>query len=163
MADMNVAYERVKSKGSFDLTWNGRDEVGGYVNAGNALMKHLDHYRLAMVRQVKVSRTLTRISPTAVYSYACGAVVGTGLRRFERFWEQARRYQGDLLAFAREESPRYKEGLKMRFETIPKFQERLPSIGEGLSDALMDLLILALFNAVFFMGAVVSFLRYDVR
>ena len=51
----------------------------------------------------------------------------------------------------------------MQFETIPKFQERLPSVGEGLSDALTDLLILALFNLVFFIGAVVSFLRYDVR
>ena len=48
------------------------------------------------------------------------------------------------------------------FNTIPKFEERELPLGRSLQRASLDIGLLLLFNVVFFMGAYLSFLRYDV-
>jgi hypothetical protein len=46
---------------------------------------------------------------------------------------------------------------------LPVFEYQAPDAASTISEALPDLGLLALFNIMFFMGAFVAFLRYDVR
>jgi hypothetical protein len=46
---------------------------------------------------------------------------------------------------------------------IPKFQERKTDWRQGLVSAAVPLTILILYNGLFFLGAYIAFLRYDIR
>jgi hypothetical protein len=46
---------------------------------------------------------------------------------------------------------------------LPEFQYRQPPLESVVRASVLDLGILAIFNIVFFAGAFVAFLRYDVR
>ena len=71
----------------------------------------------------------------------------------------------DLLAMTPEERGAIREKLRQPIDTasIPKYEERQSGLTEVINRALPYVLLLVLFGAVFFAGAFVSFLRYDVR
>lgn len=119
-----------------------------------------------MIEQVKVAQNVTRLSPTAAYNYACEAIAGTGPMDFRSFRRQMNVYLEQLRQFVISRGEGH-SGLISRkpvaFEDIPKFREQKPSVPERINSALWDLLIIALFNVIFFMAAYLSFIRYDVR
>ena len=59
-------------------------------------------------------------------------------------------------------------GLTTEFEEpfdlskIPRFKEQSEGVGSSLQRAGLDIMILAVLNVLFFMGAFISFLRYEV-
>jgi hypothetical protein len=137
-----------------------------------------DDYRNKIVQQVKLAQNITRISPSAVYQYASESIIGSGIARFESFMRQVRAYQQMLTEFVKAEDLRDKDSFHMiteevwtglfgqkpvDYNAIPKFAEKNISTGNALQVALWDILLLALFNFIFFMGAFVLILRYDVR
>lgn len=129
----------------------------------------LDTYRRIMINEVRLARHITHVSPRATYQYACEAISGTGFPRFLDFYAQTKVYKGALLEFVRGEYAK-REALRREHcpysfdpSTFPEFIERMASPGEAIEAAIWDVFILVLFNVVFFMGAYVSFLRYDVR
>ena len=119
-----------------------------------------------MVQQVKVAQNVTRLSPTAAYNYACEAIAGTGPMDFRNFRRQVNIYLERFRQFVTDRSEGHGEVISRKpiaFENIPKFQERKPPVPELINSALWDLLIIVLFNVIFFMAAYLSFIRYDVR
>jgi hypothetical protein len=97
-------------------------------------------------------------------------------------YQQIKQYQAQLKEYIRDRDQEYPDSLHLlfdeehsvaewnaiskrpvSFETVPKFQERDLALGRSLKLAIWDIGLLALFNLVFFAGAFVSFLRYDVR
>jgi len=169
-----AAAERIWGKGN--LSWPG-DTISDAVDLGNAWNGVIDDYRNAMIEQVKLARMLMRISPAIVYKYAAEEVTGAGLVHFENFLSNVRRYKDQLLEFTRAEYSRQerklgKDVLKGKlgaanepidFDAIPKFVDKSPSLEVALENTLWDILLLVLFNILFFIGAFASFLRYDVR
>ena len=101
------------------------------------------------------------------------SLAGTGFTRHVQFLEQVRRYAGEFRTFLTEtdradpESPHAlgpKEGTSqkpVRFESIPKFEDRI-SFGGAYNAAAADILLLLLFFVVLFAGAFLSFIRVDV-
>jgi len=55
------------------------------------------------------------------------------------------------------------EAITLDFDSIPKFEDKQTGMRKLVVRALPYFLLLFLFNALFFMGAYVSFIRYDVR
>jgi len=183
----NVIYEREKGKDTF--SWRGtpkkkpvRDSVRRRVKAANDMTtgknRVRDDYRNKIVQQVKLAQNITRISPSAVYQYASESIVGSGLARFESFMRQVKVYQQMLTEFVKVEDLRDKDSFHLiteevwtglfgqkpvNYNAIPKFAEKNISTQNAMQVALWDILLLVLFNLIFFMGAFVSFLRYDVR
>lgn len=110
-----------------------------------------EDYRNRFDRLVTVSRNITRISPAAAFTFLNTDIVGTGMleeRRLKRAFLQ------------------YKEVLPVSIEgsTKPTFSYQRSSIKEALvRGGLSNCLIIILFNILFFTGAYVAFLRYDVR
>ena len=131
--------------------------------------EHLD----TQIAQIKLARSITRISPASSIRYAIESLAGTGFTRHVQFLAQVRRYADEFMAFLIEtdradpESPHAigpKEGTSqkpVRFESIPKFEDRI-SFSSAYTAAATDILLLLLFFAVLFAGAFLSFLRIDV-
>ena len=152
-----------------NVFWSGQRPISFGIEAGDAWEQGLDAYRRIMINEVRLARHITRVSPRATYQYACEAISGTGFPRFLDLYAQAKAYKGELLEFVRGEYAKRealrREGRSYRFDpsALPQFTERTPTPGEGMGTALWDICILLLSNVVFFLGAYVSFLRYDVR
>ena len=132
--------------------------------------------------QAFVGRNLTCFSPTVIYQRASEAVACTGINHVVSLQRQVKEYQAELKEYIRSEDAEDPRSLHLifpetnsvsawrtishnpvDFANVPKFQERDLALDESLKLAIWDIGLLALFNLVFFAGAFVSFLRYDVR
>lgn len=106
--------------------------------------KFLEDYRNRFNRLVKVSQNITRFSPAATFTFLATDIMGTGMA-------EERRLKRAVLQY-----------LKDRDDKMLDYQRS--SIKEVLDQGgLSNCLILILFNILFFTGAHVAFLRYDVR
>jgi len=136
-------------------------------------MQLLDRTVDRQLRRVAFARSLTRISPTAVYRYGLEASVGMGFTHYRSFIHQARQYRAQFVEFiqrqdlADPDSPHLyyvREGLSSRLldpRTVPRFADRF-ALADGLRTATWDLLLLGLLALVLFMAAWFSFLRCDL-
>ena len=127
----------------------------------------------AQIAQIKIARSITRLSPAAIVQYAIESLVGTGFPRHLQFLDQVHQYASEFREFliaadrADPQSPHayfVKEGMSekpVRFESIPKFEDRF-SFSGALNLAVMDIMMLILFFMVLFASAYLAFLRADI-
>jgi hypothetical protein len=99
---------------------------------------------------------------------------GTGFARHRAFIQATRRYREQFIAFIKTAdrgdpvSPHIylvKEGLSSRpvdVQEIPPFMDRV-SLGGAVVQMSLDAVVLLALCVLFFAGAYVSFLKYDVR
>ena len=120
-------------------------------------------------RQSLLALNISRISPAAVYYNAAAILAETDLGSFWRFMEQTRQYRREWVDYLRDEKIfSSRKWFTTEFEEpfdlsrIPRFNEQSEGIGNSLQRASLDIMILAVLNMLFFMGAFISFLRYDV-
>lgn len=127
--------------------------------------------------QQRVALGISRVSPTSVFSLASTDLAGTSLELKQRFIEASVAYQDTYAQFMREKTGESGGGFRIMIGgsqqeeepdpidpyELPVFEYQQPSSSEAIDDALVDIGILALFNIIFFVGAFVAFLRYDVR
>ncbi len=130
-------------------TWPERKKAIERANSEREMLA--EDYRNRFNRLVTVSRNITRISPAAAFTFLATDFTGTGMleeRRLKRAFLQYR----DILWNWDEKGDR------------PAFGYQRSSVKEVLvKGGLSNCLILILFNILFFTGAYVAFLRYDVR
>ena len=120
-------------------------------------------------RQSLLALNVSRISPAAVYYNAAAILAETDLGSFWRFMEQTRQYRREWVDYLRDEkifsSRRWfttESEEPFDLGKVPKFKEQSEGIGSSLQRATLDIMILAVLNILLFMGAFISFLRYDV-
>jgi ABC-type transport system involved in multi-copper enzyme maturation permease subunit len=132
-----------------------------------------DFYEDRMSRQISLSQNLARLSPSASYLFAVTRVAGTGPGLFDHFSAAVERFQGahnDYRngMFRNVEEWRGREGPTLRdadwfdADDIPRLQVFSEGLSEAFNEALFDILLLTVFNVLFFMLSYVFFLRYDV-
>lgn len=125
------------------------------------------------IAQVEFTRKISRTSPASIVQYAVESLASTGFPNHVRFLEQTRRYAAEFRQFTVEadladaDSPHafgVQIGMSNRpvnFEAIPKFEDQ-SSLASSINAAIMEILLLALFFVVLFVGAFLSFLRVDI-
>ena len=120
-------------------------------------------------RQSLFALNISRISPAAVYYNTAAILAETDLGSFWRFMEQTRQYRREWVDYLRDEKIfSSRRWFTTEFEDpidlsrIPRFNEQSEGIDNSLQRASLDIMILAVLNMLFFMGAFISFLRYDV-
>jgi len=121
---------------------------------------------------------LMRISPMMVYTFLCESIAGTGFHRFESFLKQVRNYRNEWREWILAEDRKDKESFHIlsneewtrpfsqkdvEFGNLPSFSEKPIPLVDAVRSGMLDVVLLILFNFVFFIGAYVAFLRYDVR
>ncbi len=117
-----------------------------------------EDYRNRINRLVKVSQSITGLSPAPAFTLLATDIMGTGVAEERRLKKAAQDYKDFLVQLYYIE-----ESLDEESEP-PDFHYQRSSVKDILSQGgLSNCLILILFNILFFTGAYVAFLRYDVR
>lgn len=116
---------------------------------------------------------IARISPASVFTLAATNLAGTSLDLKNRFDSAARAYREAYARFITEKTGSSGGGFWFSREQsnaseidpyeLPAFDYVPAPTSEYVTSALFDITVLLLFNIVFFVGAFVAFLRYDVR
>lgn len=119
-----------------------------------------EDYRNRFNSLVRVSQNITRISPAAAFTFLATDIMGTGVAEERRLKRAAQNYKDNMVEL-------YYMDENMDEENEPEFPDfhyQRSSVKEILGHGgLSNFLILILFNVLFFTGAYVAFLRYDVR
>ncbi len=129
-------------------------------------------YENRKARQTQIAAICSRLSPFASFAYFLTELSDTGILQMNHFYQTAGSFydqmERDVYSMGYyDEIPGY--GMRMSFggwvswDNIPKFQLQPIPFSLTFRAVWVDLLLLALFNLVFFIGAYVAFLRYDVR
>ena len=138
------------------------------------LIQYIDE----LVRQVRLGRHLTRISPASTFTYAVEEATGGGIGRLEKFVDNVVRFRRGVFTAVVEadrEDPesehRYRpyycggsqfSQRKVDLGPAKEFKDPPPSSAEGLEAALLALALLVLYNGVLFLVTYLRFVRQDV-
>jgi ABC-type transport system involved in multi-copper enzyme maturation permease subunit len=116
-----------------------------------------EDYRNSINRLVTVSQSITGFSPAPAFTLLASDIMGTGVAEERRLKKAAQDYKDLLIQL-------YTDGTLTEESELPKFYYQRSSVKEILGQGgLNNFLILILLNVLFFTGAYVAFLRYDVR
>ena len=171
-----TGYEILKryGKDKFSAHWSPGEPLTRAARIADAQQAIYNEYRQQQLHQVKLAQNISRISPTAIYQIGCETLVGTGIKHYDRFFKKAMEYRRSLLQFTYEEYPfnpnvfledaeRQKlSELRISVDKIPKFDDNPADFSTSFTEASLDLLLLFLFNLVFFIGAFLAFTRYGL-
>ncbi len=171
-----TGYEILKRYGKdrFSAHWSPGEPLTRAAKIADAKQAIYNAYRQQQLHQVKLAQNISRISPTAIYQIGSEALVGTGIKHYERFFKKAIAYRRSLLQFTYEEYPfnpnlfledadrQQLRETQTTLDKIPKFEDTPSDFSTAFAEASLDILLLFLFNLVFFMGAFLAFTRYDV-
>ena len=134
--------------------------------------KLMEDFEQGMIRQVNMAANISRISPMAPFVYAATRISATGEKEREHFLKAIDRYQQNWISYAEDKSEEYmaimrarqagEEAEEFNVEDYPKFHYEAPLLKDQVQGALKDVLVLAVWTIVLFLGAFMSFLRYDV-
>jgi ABC-type transport system involved in multi-copper enzyme maturation permease subunit len=128
--------------------------------------------------QEQVAFGLARLSPSATFSLASAAIAGTGTQLKQEYKTSGEQYQrafgefmkgktgmnmGGGMVFRISTDDNQEKKTPINIAEIPEYEFRPQPIGASLGHFAVDFGVLALFNILFFVGAFVSFLRYDLR
>jgi len=128
--------------------------------------QHVDQ----QLRQVKLARELTQISPIVCFQYAMEGLANTGIVSYMNFVKQVRRYRQTFIDFIKTEDRNdpeslhiypVREGLSQKPvdpNAIPRFEERI-----SYQSVIFPVGLLFLFNILFFSVAQLSFLKCDLK
>jgi hypothetical protein len=127
-------------------------------------------FELRKGRQAAVARTISRLSPMSCLVHVLTELAGTGFTE-ERAWRETRaRFKQ---AIDRELSSKmemrvfgdlaYGGGNLDRNAPAPKLPPEAVTLEKRLAAVWVDLALLGIYGILFFAGAYVAFLRYDVR
>ena len=130
--------------------------------------------------QENLSMNISRVSPVTSFSLAAANLAGTSTKLKNQFYDEAKNYQRQFGSFLKEKTgvnpaSAIRISVKTDADTepekpepidtgeLPAFAFRDNSTGESVKAAVVDMGILSMFNIIFFAGAFIAFVRYDVR
>ncbi|MFQ5603706.1 MAG: ABC transporter permease [bacterium] len=134
--------------------------------------------RNRQIQQERLAFSLAKMSPTSAFSLATTKLTGVSIELKNHFLKEAVAYQKEYGEFMKEKTGMNPGGgmiimhLKQDDEEeekpidpkeMPEFKYHQIPLTNSLNAALFDIGLLGFFNVLFFAGAFVKFLRYDVR
>jgi|TARA_B100000315_G_scaffold124669_1_gene114620 ABC-type transport system involved in multi-copper enzyme maturation permease subunit len=142
----------------------------------NTFVEQLNEQRAAKSDlRTGVALSLARISPTASFSLAASDLAYTSMELRSSYLATANAYQEEYATFMRSKNVDYwgrhrrhgggddEEPEAIDTRELPVFAYAQPPVSEAIKASLPDLGLLFMFNAIFFSGAFVRFLRFDLR
>jgi ABC-type transport system involved in multi-copper enzyme maturation permease subunit len=125
-------------------------------------------YRMKMRQQQKLAVNLSRISPAAALMFASMNLSRTGISEHERFLSSVKTYKPIFTKWINQkigssQPPQEGEQPKLDLSDMPQHEFMPEGFSESMTRTLPDLFLMVFLIILFFVGAYVSFLRYDVR
>jgi ABC-type transport system involved in multi-copper enzyme maturation permease subunit len=126
-------------------------------------------YEDVLQDQIDWSRNLARISPSGSFLFATTDLAGTGVGLFTAFRLGYRRFGDEFSEWGWEwdvafhdNDEQHPDSGWFQLESIPSLRLLEARLDDTVEAALMDILLLLVFNVLFFMLSYMFFLRYDV-
>jgi hypothetical protein len=127
--------------------------------------------------QQQLAFNLARVSPATTFSLLATTLSGTSLQLKEKFRNEATSYQQAYANFIKAKTGLVPGGRMMVFRMevngekpkqidpyeMPVFEYHPFTLNDVFSSSMIDFGLLVVFNLLFFIGAYVAFIRYDVR
>ena len=143
----------------------------------NEMLKISQNYKNKQNMQASIAMNFSRISPISCYTYLVSGLSGTGVTEPDNFMENAQRFQEEvkkavydnyihkiyIVAGFATGGDVPVEGFDAAAVSVPKMHYRYPSLAEALEAGWIDILLLFVFNFLFFIVAFLKFRKYDVR
>ncbi|MFC1604765.1 ABC transporter permease [Planctomycetota bacterium] len=144
----------------------------------NAIRKLEQDYRNKQNIQTSLAANFSRISPVSCYTYLISGLAGTGTAEPDKFIENAERYQEQVKTAIYDNfvikgyrlpggdgasTTTTVEGFGHSKVSIPDMTYEYTTMAEVLRAGWIDILLLFVFNILFFAVAFWSFNKYDVR
>ena len=120
------------------------------------------------MRPVQRDRLLIRVSPASAYDLATEAWLGTNLYGLEHFFAAARQYRQTLIQYFYDKNAfgsRHwfaSDEAAVDWSDLPRFSYQRPNAWVAARQALPDLLLLLLINAILFMGSYLIFVKQEI-
>jgi ABC-type transport system involved in multi-copper enzyme maturation permease subunit len=136
------------------MIYSDRGNRMAHIRALNEEIGRLEEdYRNQVDRQVRLAKTLNRVSPAAGFVYTSTELAGTGIGEDARLKRAVARHRNQVL-----------DSGTMENNQAPAFSYAFRSVGEIMAEGgLFDFAWLLVFNVIFFAAGFVVFLRYDAR
>ncbi len=120
--------------------------------------------------QMSIAANIARLSPVSCFIRPLAEISRTGWTQYQDFNQDVLRFEQQLneQVYGKNKWSRYKGGISQYFTgdmtaPAPKFQSRRISLEAVIKNIFPDLILLAIYNLLFFAAAFVAFLRYDAR
>ncbi len=166
----NEEYDKVRQKMSRDMSREQRTEL--YNEARRAIQTRTEllqsNYENRFMQQVSLAMVMSRVSPSACFAYASTAFAGTGVDAYTGFVRYVhldfRRLFEQSLHDVREAGRSAGSGVgAVDVKKLPVFAPKGQTIQLSLMKSLIDIGLLCGYTTLFFLGAFIRFLRYDVK
>jgi ABC-type transport system involved in multi-copper enzyme maturation permease subunit len=124
-------------------------------------------YARQIQRQMSLATNLSRISPAACMTYVVLSLADTGITRYERFLTMAKSHKPQFVEVVGrmmqdvDFSTMFTNPQKPDTSLIPRFKFYEERLSDAVSRVKVDFIIIGILTVIFFVGAHLSFLRYD--
>jgi len=125
-----------------------------------------EHFKRGLDAQIVLAKNLSKASPLSPFVYSVADISDTGVKERDHFLKTLSLYKDKWTQYVYSKiTVGSVQGGGEQFDTsdYPKFIYEESPLNDRIKGIFTDLLILAVWNILFFMGAYLSFLRYDVR
>ena len=143
-----------------------QQEVTSKIDENNAALER--DYQLKKQAQQTLAVNLSRISPASALTFGSMTLARTGVDEYERFLASVRAYKPIYTKWVNSkmgQSINFTTGeqAKIKIDDMPQHVIAPESLSKSLARTLPDYALMIVMIIIFFVGAYVSFLRYDVR
>jgi len=143
-----------------------QQRLTGKIDEKNAAIER--DYQARMRQQQKLAVNLSRVSPASALMFSSMSIARTGVDEHERFLNSVKTYKPIFTKWVNEKMMRSinfgdGEQPKPDLSDMPQHDFAPESIGDSITRMLPDLFLTLFLIILFFVGAYVSFIRYDVR
>ncbi len=148
--------EDAKNQARFEMVYKASNRLvdGPWIEQLKAKHESLEKdYRNRLNQFIEVSKTICRISPLSSYVFAVSGLARTSYEDEQRFKEAVVRFRDEVTWSG-----------EWKLKAIDPFIYQEPTLRETFRNGvLLDFGLMMIFNILFFLGAYLSFLKYDVR
>jgi ABC-type transport system involved in multi-copper enzyme maturation permease subunit len=143
-----------------------QQELTSKIDASNAALER--DYQQQKRAQQSLAVNLSRISPASALTFGSMTLARTGVDDFDRFLASVRAYKPIYTKWINSklgQSINFQTGeaMAIKIDDMPQFVYEQEWLSRSLVRAIPDFALLLVMIIVFFVGAYVSFLHYDVR
>ncbi len=125
-------------------------------------------YQTKMNQQQRLAVNLSRVSPASALMFASMSLGRTGVSEHERFLNSVKTYKPIFSKWINQkigdsQPPQEGQQTKLDLSDMPQHEFSPEGFSESMTRMLPDLVLMVFLIILFFVGAYISFIRYDVR
>ena len=138
-----------------------QQELTSKIDERNAAIER--DYQVKMRGQQNLAVNLSRVSPASALMFSSMSLARTGISEYERFLNSIRTYKPIFTKWINEKLFSESGEDQIKLDDMPQLEFIPEKLGDSFKRMLPDMVLMVFLIILFFVGAYISFLKYDVR